>query len=97
MKSQFMLLNLMLAFGLAPAAQAADTMLKACTSEIKKFNCDAKSESYAYDCLNKHEEQRTRNNGFSRSCFKAYVSYEKATGKGDKVESHQVENPEHSN
>lgn len=88
----FMLITL-----LASRVEAAETMLKACTSEIKKFSCDAKSESYAYDCLRKHEEHRTKNHGFSGSCYKAYAAFEKATGKGDKVESHQVENPEHSN
>jgi hypothetical protein len=75
---------------------AAEPMLKACTAEIQKFKCDAKSESYAYECLNKHEETRTKDLGFSRPCFKAYASFEKSSGKGDKVESHQVEHPEHS-
>jgi hypothetical protein len=77
------------------ASGAAQPMLKACTAEIQKYKCDAKSESYAYECLSKHEETRTKDLGFSRSCFKAYASFEKSSGKGDKVESHQVENPEH--
>jgi hypothetical protein len=96
LKYQSRLLGLVLASSMASSALAADTMLRACTGEIQKYKCDAKSESYAYECLSKHEEQRTKNHGFSRPCFKAYASYEKSTGKGDKIESHQVENPEHS-
>ncbi|WP_141732858.1 hypothetical protein [Oligoflexus tunisiensis] len=79
-----------------PSAHAADTILQACTPEIRKFRCEALSDSYAYDCLSRHDEPRVRNKGFSRKCFKAYARYEKTTGKGEKVESHQVENPEHS-
>lgn len=78
------------------ASWAAEPMLKACTAEIQKYQCDAKSESYAYACLSKHEETRTKDLGFSRPCFKAYASFEKSSGKGDKVESHQVEHPEHT-
>jgi hypothetical protein len=96
LKSHSMVLSLALASGMGSSAFAAETMLRACTAEIKKFKCDAKSESYAYECLNKHEEERTKDYGFSRPCFKAYAYFEKTTGKGDKLESHQVENPEHS-
>ncbi|HET9237747.1 MAG TPA: hypothetical protein VFO10_10875 [Oligoflexus sp.] len=78
------------------ASWAAEPMRKACTAELQKYKCDAKSESYAYECLSKHEKARTKDLGFSHPCFKAYASFEKSSGKGDKVESHQVEHPEHT-
>jgi hypothetical protein len=98
MKPSFLFRSMSLTLSVAfiPSVQAADTMLQACSSEIKKYSCDALSESYAYDCLSRHDEPRVRNKGFSRKCFKAFVRYEKTNGKGEKVESHQVENPEHS-
>lgn len=77
-------------------AYAAETMLRNCGAEFKKYSCDAKSESYAYECLAKFQESRGKDKGFSRKCYKAYAAYEKETGRGEKVESHQVENPEHN-
>ncbi len=77
-------------------AYAADTMLRNCGKEFKKYSCDAQSESYAYECLVKFQESREKNKGFSGKCYKAYAAYEKETGRGEKVESHQVENPEHN-
>ena len=76
-------------------AYAKPTMLHNCKNEIKKFSCEAQSESYAYDCLNSHKE-RTMNKGFTRKCFDAYALYEKENGVGDKIESHQIDQPEHS-
>ncbi|HYX38378.1 MAG TPA: hypothetical protein VE954_35190 [Oligoflexus sp.] len=95
MNSKSLFLAIPLALACAPSIHAADRMLDACTAEIKKFACDAKSESYAYECLNKHKEQRTKDKGFSRKCFKAYGSYEKTSGKGEPIESHQTDHPEH--
>ena len=84
-------------FVLVPKVHAADTLLHSCKGEIDKFRCEAKSESYAYDCLNKHKEQRTKYKGFSSKCYKAYASFEKSIGGGEKIDSHQVEHPEHVN
>lgn len=72
-------------------------MLQACKAEIKKFGCDAKSETYAYECLNKHKEPYIKDKGFRAQCFKAYLAYEKSSGKGEKIDSHQVERLEHKN
>lgn len=95
MKAPYRSLVLATALVVSASAHGADTMLRGCDKEIKKFGCDAKSESYTYDCLYKYREASTKNKGFSRKCYKAYAAYEKETGKGDKVESHQVEQSEH--
>lgn len=76
---------------------AAATVRGACSNEIQKFSCDAKSDAYAYACLNQHKDEQILNRGFSPKCFKAYASYEKASGKGERLESHQTERVEHSN
>jgi hypothetical protein len=82
--------------GMGPV-YAADSLLQACRNEIEKFACDAMSPAYAYDCLSRHKEDRIKDKGFRSRCFKAYRAYEKANGKGEKVESHQVERLEHAN
>lgn len=74
---------------------AAGGMRSACTAEIKKFGCEDMSDSYAYSCLKQRKESRDKDGGFSPSCFKAYASYEKANGKSEKIESHEVERREH--
>ena len=79
-----------------PGVRAAPSILHDCKAEIKKFACDAKSESYAYSCLKKYREPRTKDKGFRSVCYKAYAAYEKETGQTEKIESHQVEHPEHT-
>jgi hypothetical protein len=93
-----MLCLTLLAWGVgAGPTYAADSMVQACASEIRKYDCDAKSPAYAYDCLNRNKEERIKDKGFRPRCFKAYLAYEKANGKGERIESHQVERLEHGN
>ncbi len=74
---------------------AANSVRGACKAEIKKFTCDDKSDAYAFDCLKENNEASIKNKGFSPKCFKAYASYEKESGKGEKIDSHQTEQLEH--
>jgi hypothetical protein len=69
------------AFTAAPSAFAAQNLMKACKKELKKFDCSATTEQEAFQCLQQHEKEGAKHEGFSRGCHKAHESYEKKMGK----------------
>ena len=72
-----------------PSAFAKSKLMKACKKDLKKFGCMAKTDDTAFECLEKHEKEGQKNDGFTRSCYKAHESYEKKMGKEEKGEAHE--------
>lgn len=73
----------------APSTFAA-SLTKACKSDLKKFGCEAKTDSEAHECLEKNEKEGAKNEGFSAKCYKAHEAFEKKMGKEEKEEHHEA-------
>lgn len=79
-------LSVFLAMTGSYSAMAASSLVKNCQSDLKKFNCAAKNDAEAHECLEKNEQEQQPNEGFSKACYKAHESYEKKIGKGEEHE-----------
>ena len=58
----------------------------ACKKDLKEFGCKPKTELEAYVCLEQHEKSGEKTLGFSDSCHKAHLAFEKKLDRREEAE-----------